>query len=418
MKRILQQPRKYLRAMQDKGQQLRNLYVNGSATFDPRRLSKFGQYCYLGRLNEVKMLVESNSVPDIKGKETAYEWGYASLIIVGAQRTPNLKSTQHEETLAYILEHGAPVDSEDIVGTTALQNVFNCSVELPTNLLRVLLTHGANPNHQNRYGGTAIIPAFMRNYTAGIDVLMEFGADLDIAEADGITPRKFYINCGPQVAAVIGKWMRRRAGEPALPREGGTKRCGACSKSADAIALRSCSRCKVERYCSPECQKKAWPIHRKTCTPFNATTTVTLKPSFALPDGSKDLTNVPVASIARAQLGFTKEENIPEREYRSFNVPESFNKPLVIKVQISAGASAGKRDGTSDMMVYTKKRDLACRILYREQLDATMKTGFDKVVEVVMSKGMEGKKAYFAAELKTRDALVIKVSEVLAEQPF
>ncbi|KAF9074145.1 hypothetical protein BDP27DRAFT_1359668 [Rhodocollybia butyracea] len=59
--------------------------------------------------------------------------------------------------------------------------------ELITNLLRVFLTHGANPNHQNRYG----------SYVTGIDVLIGLDADLDIMKADGITPRKIYAMCGP-----------------------------------------------------------------------------------------------------------------------------------------------------------------------------------------------------------------------------
>ncbi|KAF9074148.1 hypothetical protein BDP27DRAFT_1444420 [Rhodocollybia butyracea] len=81
--------------------------------------------------------------------------------------------------------------------TVKLQNIFNRPVELLTNLLRVLLTHGAGPNHQNCYGGTALIPAFMRSYVTGIDVLIGLDADLDITKAGTITPRKVRAMCGP-----------------------------------------------------------------------------------------------------------------------------------------------------------------------------------------------------------------------------
>lgn len=46
---------------------------------------------------------------------------------------------------------------------------------------------------------------------------------------------------------------------------------------------------------------------------------------------------------------------------------------------------------------------------------------YDAVVQTVRNRGvsgMGGAKAYFAAELKNRDELVVKISEPLAEQPF
>jgi hypothetical protein len=43
---------------------------------------------------------------------------------------------------------------------------------------------------------------------------------------------------------------------------------------------------------------------------------------------------------------------------------------------------------------------------------------YDEIVRTVRSKGVGGVKAYFAAELRSRDELVVKISEPLAEQPF
>jgi hypothetical protein len=45
-------------------------------------------------------------------------------------------------------------------------------------------------------------------------------------------------------------------------------------------------------------------------------------------------------------------------------------------------------------------------------------TAYDEVVRAVRSRGVGGVKAYFAAELRSRDELVVKVFEPLAEQPF
>ena len=64
-------------------------------------------------------------------------------------------------------------------------------------------------------------------------------------------------------------------------------------------------------------------------------------------------------------------------------------------------------------MVQNKKRDFVCHV--RRQ-DGT--TAYDRIAKVVREQGVGGAKAYFAAELDGRDRLVVKVGEVLAEQPF
>ena len=65
------------------------------------------------------------------------------------------------------------------------------------------------------------------------------------------------------------------------------------------------------------------------------------------------------------------------------------------------------------MMVYDAKRELLCYIL---RGDAPAE--YDRLAELVRSKGTFGLKAYLVAELKSKDELVIKIDEVLAEQPF
>lgn len=43
-------------------------------------------------------------------------------------------------------------------------------------------------------------------------------------------------------------------------------KCGKCFKQAqDGEKLHLCSACKTIRYCSPECQKSAWKIHKIEC---------------------------------------------------------------------------------------------------------------------------------------------------------
>lgn len=69
--------------------------------------------------------------------------------------------------------------------------------------------------------------------------------------------------------------------------------------------------------------------------------------------------------------------------------------------------------GSGGLLVYNKKKDFMCTISRNGNT-----TAYDEVVRTVRSKGVGGVKAYFAAELRSRDELVVKVSEPLAEQPF
>lgn len=70
-------------------------------------------------------------------------------------------------------------------------------------------------------------------------------------------------------------------------------------------------------------------------------------------------------------------------------------------------------DPTEPLMVYNKKRDFVCMIMKHGN-----EAGYRRICDVIRTRGVGGMKAYFAAELKKEDELVVKVGEVLAEQPF
>jgi hypothetical protein len=85
-----------------------------------------------------------------------------------------------------------------------------------------------------------------------------------------------------------------------------------------------------------------------------------------------------------------------------------YPKKKIIKVQVPRTPGSD-----THIMVYDAKRELLCYIL---RGDAP--TAYDRLTELVRSKGAFGLKAYLVAELKSKDELVIKIDEVLAEQPF
>lgn len=44
-------------------------------------------------------------------------------------------------------------------------------------------------------------------------------------------------------------------------------KCYGCKVQAPKSQLRRCSRCRLAVYCSPECQRACWPVHKRTCMP-------------------------------------------------------------------------------------------------------------------------------------------------------
>lgn len=198
--------------------------------------------------------VESGNGPDLVGTEGALKFGYATLVVSGKRHIAEAPMPmKHAETLSYLLSRGCPPDLEDIAGLTALTHSTMHKASSPIDLARILLEGGADVNHRDRYGQVPIMNAFMTDNIPSIDLLMEFGADLDIGDADNCIPRQFYVQCGPQVAATVGKWLRKRSGEEALLAE---KACGNCKKSGSDVSLKLCSKCRSIKYCSTSCQSQ------------------------------------------------------------------------------------------------------------------------------------------------------------------
>lgn len=363
--------------------------------------------------------VESGTAPDLEGTETTYKFGYATLIIAGSQRVEPISGgpTQHYEVLKYLLSCGLPPNVPDICGFTALHHsVIGESIHCKEDLIRLLIQSGANVNCQNRYGEVPLFGAMQRNDILGIELLMEYGADVHIAEADGNTPDGFYLVCGPQVTAAFRKWIGKRKGEEAPRVE---KRCDTCGDSDKP--LKNCSKCHVARYCSTECQstwilfsfpwfltpisEKAWRTHKTTCVPFSASNTVTLIPFY----DNGNLNLMPLQHIPRKKIGIPIPV-IPDTHARAAHIPKGIadeSKNIIIKIQVPMTQQ------TNSLLIYTKKRDFVC---YVRRGDCPQE--YDKVMEVVKTKGAGGAKAYFAAELRSKDELVVKISQVLAEQPF
>ncbi len=124
-------------------------------------------------------------------------------------------------------------------------------------LCRVLLESGSDPNQRNRYGEIPLLSCFQTNGIGAINLLMEFGPDIDVADADGVKPREFQLKSGPEVTAAVQRWLRKRSGDE-KPMD--TKACEFCKKpGGDGVQLRLCSKCQTARYCSTACQRTFQP---------------------------------------------------------------------------------------------------------------------------------------------------------------
>lgn len=98
---------------------------------------------------------------------------------------------------------------------------------------------------------------------------------------------------------------------------------------------------------------------------------------------------------------------------------DKYPKQAVIKVQLPfAGHGASPKqqadaEQTGNCLVYTKKRDFVCQFRPVDNRKA-----WNSLIKVIKTKGVGGLKAYFAADFRSEYEIVVKVSEVLAEQSF
>ncbi|KAF9241299.1 ankyrin repeat-containing domain protein [Melanogaster broomeanus] len=396
MQRILDQPG--FISMESGSERLRKMFQTQFGNLDLNKLSEFALACMCGQYEAVTQAISSGTAPDLTSVETPFGFGFVSFAVLGAQRLrsgPPGTTMRHLDVIQHLLASGAPPDTPDISGHTALHHAYH----------ETLLTKGANVNAQNRYGEVPIFLPFQGGDIGLVNILMEHGADLDIQDGNGDSPRKMCVIFGAEVTAAVQKWERKRKGEEEAPWQ--EKRCENCKTKGSG--LKQCARCHIVRYCSTECQRAHWKTHKPQCNPFTAMTTITLKPSYR--EFQETMSR---ADITRQAFGLSNPTTRPFKPGVSKNV-DFENKSMVIKIQVPVDLFTNSPVAASlgGLLIYTKKRDFVCTVD-----KASNPAAYDAIVQIVRTRGVGGAKAYFAAELKNRDELVVKISEVLAEQPF
>ncbi|KAJ2698106.1 hypothetical protein H4R19_005615 [Coemansia spiralis] len=98
------------------------------------------------------------------------------------------QAVDHAECLRFLCSIGVHVDAEDVAGFTAFMRASQTR-HSRIDLAKVLLDMGANVNHRSRFGGIALHEAIMAQDRVAVAFLSRSGADMDIQDNDGVSPR-------------------------------------------------------------------------------------------------------------------------------------------------------------------------------------------------------------------------------------
>ena len=97
----------------------------------------------------------------------------------------------HEKIMKKLLELGANINARDVAGNTPLHHCLtSVSNSITRSMARELLNSGADPNTKNRFGCTPLYEPVQAANLDSIKLLLEFGADPDIEDNDGLSCRK------------------------------------------------------------------------------------------------------------------------------------------------------------------------------------------------------------------------------------
>lgn len=236
-----------------------------SLNFHPQRdLSPFGLHVFIGHfdaMKEVCLLLGMNlnkhnskqeyekNHPDLNATETCLQTGYISLAVLGSQRVQEGPIMfEHAKVIIFLIMKGAPVDLPDIVGNTALHHLATYN-RVPK-VLKVLFNGKPNPNARDRYGSTPVHNAIMQGQAEILEMCLANGGDLDVKDGDGVAPTTMVVDVSPEIAAIIGKYTSKKASVAEKVED--KSKCMVCGKSG----VLQCTKCRVARYCSPECQRE------------------------------------------------------------------------------------------------------------------------------------------------------------------
>ncbi|KAJ2481455.1 hypothetical protein IWW56_001783 [Coemansia sp. RSA 2131] len=123
-------------------------------------------------------------------RETRLRMPAMEVVIAGAQysRDTRHRRADHAGCLRFLHSIGCSVDASDVAGFTAFMRASQ-TAHSRLDLAHVLLDLGACVNHRSRFGGVALHEAIMAQDRTAVAFLSRNGANMDIKDNDGVSPR-------------------------------------------------------------------------------------------------------------------------------------------------------------------------------------------------------------------------------------
>lgn len=235
-------------------------------------LDQFGKMCLVGALGpalvvrshiflcvfseeadaRLQRLTAQSNRPDLTQKEESLGHTYTALLVIGYIGRMNFdgfRADNYTKLLNALLVAGAPVDTPDMTGRTPLHHAS--SFTGTCDLVKLLLKHKANVNFQDRFGATPLLLALEQHIVDVIPMLLDAGANMDITNGEGSSPRSKYPTRPSHVAKVVRDWLVKHEGKGSVLQG---DRCSQCMTRSASV--KRCARCRSRLYCSPECQRE------------------------------------------------------------------------------------------------------------------------------------------------------------------
>ncbi|KAL5477406.1 hypothetical protein EMCRGX_G024202 [Ephydatia muelleri] len=193
--------------------------------------------------------------------------------------------------------------------------------------------------------------------------------------------------------------------------------CAYCDAIANKEPYKKCAKCKLAAYCSKDCQKKHWPVHKTVCksvpkescsqeTKAGASSFVTVKATTQNPFKAKCTSITYVGPDGSVRIG----DPVGVFQLSSDAVP------MVIKIQGSEDDLISKN---TLLQFYNENRSVSGWIQAAMNATGEFKDAYTLICDTIMQRGdagrLSGKKGYFNAVVQRNMEVKVNCGNLVAE---
>ena len=173
--------------------------------------------CYLGQLKDVRRILDGPDAPSLSGVTTGMELSFVGATVMAFVRADEMppcpNRPEHLAIIKLLIERGAPVNVVDARGDTPITLAAIQGLDSAP-LIRALADAGANLNHRNKGGRTALFTHAMNGRLASVKALLDAGAQLEIDDANETSIAVAFEQGGPAMDAVLKAFLVQHPGLP------------------------------------------------------------------------------------------------------------------------------------------------------------------------------------------------------------